>query len=53
MMDEVLKALEEEISRVEHQVSNATSDEQNRWKKYLKHLEEMRYEIPLLGLVDD
>lgn len=52
--NEMLKALEEEIERVNHQINNSwNKNERKRLKKYLKHLKDLEFEIPFLHGEED
>ena len=52
--EEVLKALEEEIERAEHQMSITSGtvrpNQWKRWKKYVKYLYNIAAEISLVGV---
>ena len=60
--DIVLKALEDEIERAEHQMAIASTyvydrktdmSERKQWKLYLRNLHEKAAEIALLGIQDE
>jgi len=64
-LDEVMKALQEEIERAENQMAiadtrtywdpetNTEMSKRKRWKRYVKTLYEKAAELALLGLSDD